>query len=856
MHADDFASSCALPRHPRAGGDPVQASAFPPNFKAPRSACFLPVKAPEARRAWVPACAGMTTRWCQFFCIAKISLTLTLFWLVLKLALPLFPKPALSSYFPHSKIVLSAEGRLLRLQLANDQRYRLWTPLSELSPLLVRATLIKEDQWFYWHPGLNPKRLLQAAAVTIMGGQRQGGSTISMQLVRLINQGSSKTVPGKVKQIAQALLLELRYSKQEILEAYLNLAPYGRNIEGAAAASYLYFDKPTSQLSLPEVLTLAVLPQRPNARARGAASDLQEDLRASRDQLFALMLAQDAGLANYTGVMQAPFVLSARGPQGAPMRAPHLSLALLAQHPEPVIHSTVALPLQMLLEAQIARYTRAQSARGLNNAAAVLLDWRTGEVKALVGSANFNDAQIQGQINGADIARSPGSTLKPFLYALALDNGLIHEKSVLRDVPTAFGPFTPENNDRQFIGPITAHDALIKSRNIPAVSLQMRLGDNGLYQLLSQAGVQDLASQNFYGLALALGGGELRMLELAGLYGALANGGLHQVPKMREATVESRAATQLFSPEAAFIVRQILLDNPRPGAARKAQRYRVAWKTGTSWAFRDAWSAGIAGDYVLVVWLGRFDYDSVPALTGQGAAAPLFFNILDELHALKLLQTKSAGHPQMETAHATDSKSNWVDIPAGLNVTQENVCAASGDFPNQWCSALTPALFIPGTSPIRISSLHQPVQVDSRTGEAVCAGKSQPAHTRTVIFEFWPDELARSLQQAGLQRRRTPRCALPTPQQASAGVAPEITAPLKNVSYSLRADELGQKSLDFAANSRSARLYWFVNGQFIASAAPGQSVPFLPRKVGNFQVQVFDDEGRSAVRRLRIERVL
>ena len=509
--------------------------------------------------------------------IAKAGLVLATVWLVLKLALPLLPKPALSSQFPHSKAVLSDEGRLLRLQLANDQRYRLWTALPQLSALLVQATLVKEDQWFYWHPGINPARLLQAAGATLMGGPRQGGSTLSMQLVRLLHRDSSKTVPGKLRQITRALILELRYSKTEILEAYLNLAPYGRNIEGAAAASYLYFDKPASQLSLPEALTLAVLPQRPNARARGAQSDLQADLRASRDQLFRLMRALDASLARYEAVMQAPFLLSVRGPQGAPMRAPHLSLALLAQHSDAIIHSTISLPMQALLEAQISRYTAAKAGRGLNNAAAVLMNWRTGEVKALVGSANFYDASIQGEINGTGIRRSPGSTLKPFLYALALDDGLIHEKTVLRDVPTAFGPFTPENNDRQFNGPITAHDALIKSRNIPAVNLQMQLGDKGLYQLLVKAGVQDLASQNFYGLALALGGGELRMLELAGLYSALANSGLHQTPKLVRANSAESARLQklpvkLFSPEAAFIVQQILLSNPRPGAARKGGR--------------------------------------------------------------------------------------------------------------------------------------------------------------------------------------------------------------------------------------------------------------------------------------------
>lgn len=792
----------------------------------------------------------------QTWCIAKAGLALAMIWLVLKLALPLLPKPALSAQFPHSKAVLSAEGKLLRLQLANDQRYRLWTALPQLSPLLVQATLVKEDQWFYWHPGINPARLLQAAGATLMGGQRQGGSTLSMQLVRLMQRDSSKTVPGKLRQITRALVLELRYSKSEILEAYLNFAPYGRNIEGAGAASYLYFDKPASQLSLPEALTLAVLPQRPNARARGAQSDLQADLRTSRDHLFRLMQALDTELTRYEAVMQAPFLLSVRGPQGAPMRAPHVSLALLAQHSDAIIHSTISMPMQALLEAQISRYTAAKAGRGLNNAAAVLMNWRTGEVKALVGSANFYDASIQGEINGTAIRRSPGSTLKPFLYALALDGGLIHEKSVLRDVPTAFGPFMPENNDRQFKGPITAHDALIKSRNIPAVNLQMQLGNKGLYQLLVKARVQELASQNFYGLALALGGGELRMLELAGLYSALANNGLHQPPKLvrsnsAASTRSERPANRLFSPEAAFIVRQILLSNPRPGAARKAQSYPVAWKTGTSWGFRDALSAGIAGDFVLVVWLGRFDYASVPALTGQGAAAPLFFSILDELHALNLLQSSDAIVPSLSSA----SGSNLLRIPAGLNVTQENVCAASGDFPNRWCSATTQALFIPGVSPIRISTLHQPVQVDIRTGQPLCTSGKPLTRTRTVIFEFWPDDLARSLQQAGMQRRPAPRCARPTAERVGTGLNPEITAPLKNVAYSLRGAELGQKSLDFTANSRSGRLYWFVNGQFLASAAPRQSVPFLPRKAGQFRVQVFDDEGRSAERVLKIERV-
>ncbi len=290
------------------------------------------------------------------------------------------------------------------------------------------------------------------------------------------------------------------------------------------------------------------------------------------------------------------------------------------------------------------------------------------EVKAVVGSADFFNNSISGQVNGTTAKRSPGSTLKPFIYALAMDQGLIHPMTVLKDAPVSFGPFSPENFDGNFSGPITARDALIRSRNVPAVTLASRLSRPSLYDFLKDAGVAGLEPENHYGLSLALGGGDLTMEELATLYGTLANGGVWHPLRLRETDPQSEGV-RLLSEEASFMTMDILRSNARPEGEMMSARsgVPVAWKTGTSWGFRDAWSAGVFGPYVLLVWVGNFNGEGNPAFVGVQAAAPLFFQIVDAIAA--------------EQRDLVRAPSDTL-LRAPRNVAQVEVCAASGDLPN------------------------------------------------------------------------------------------------------------------------------------------------------------------------------
>ena len=696
-----------------------------------------------------------------------------------------WPHPSLSASLPLSTVVRDREGRLLRLTLASDQRYRLWVPLRRISPQLVDGVMLQEDAWFRWHPGFNPWSLARGAWSTYGSGEaRVGGSTLTMQLARLRWRLQTRTVRGKLVQILRAMQLELCYSKNEILEAYLNLAPYGGNIEGVGAASLIYYRKPADRLTLPEALTLAVLPQAPSRRGRLAARDDDafypgDGLEAARARLYARWRERHPRDPAEDALLRLPLRL--RSARELPFRAPHFVDRVLADrawHPDAGAELTTTLDLRMqrLLEERVRSYLQRERSRGLRNASAMLVDTRDMGVRALVGSADYFDAGLQGQVDGTDAKRSPGSTLKPFIYALAFDQGVLHPQTVLRDVPSAFGPYTPENFDGRFMGPVTATDALVRSRNIPAVYVASRLDRPDFYGFLRQAGVSRMASREHYGLALVLGGGEVTMTELARMYAMLGNDGHLRALRWREGDPQAEGA-RLISAEAAFMTRDMLRQNPRPdaGAQPASQSPPVAWKTGTSWAFRDAWSVGIVGPYVLVVWLGDFDGSSNPALVGVEAAAPLFFDIVDGLQAARVDLREPARQ--------------WP-----LNLKRVEICRASGDLPNVWCPQRGTTWFIPGKSPIRISTVHRAVAIDIASGRPAC-GRFDPATMRREIYEFWPSDLAQVFAQAGIPRRRPPAGADCGDAEAWLGSAPAITSPYRGTRYTMRLSRADQFSL-------------------------------------------------------------
>ena len=870
----------------------------------------------------------------------------------------LWPHTPLSQLEPSSTALYDDHGRLLRLTLATDDRYRQWVPLAQMPPALVQGVMLHEDAWFRWHPGFNPVSLARGAWVTyVAGGNRQGGSTLTMQLARLVYRLNTRTPGGKLRQVLRALELELCYSKDAILEAYLNYAPYGRNIEGAGAASLIYFDKPVAQLSLPEALTLAVIPQDPSRRstaferlsvdaATGRASPAQRDdaaqssgadeakgdrvtavdadadahpdepaatklktsavaeprgeasgttasehpdetsavaepreeasgapasapetrlmprqvkasapsadkatgagdgtevinarLAAARARLFKRWVAAHPQDASMASLMRLPLRL--RSPQNLPFAAPHfveevLTEARLQGAASPVVKTTLDLELQRLLERQVANHIAHVGDRGVRNAVALLIDTRDLGIKALVGSADYSDKSIAGQVNGALAKRSPGSALKPFVYALGFDQGVLHPQTVLRDVPTAFGPFAPENFDGRFLGPVTATEALVRSRNIPAVYVASKLKDPDFYQFLKDAGVGRMASEDFYGLALVLGGGEVTPEELGKLYATLANRGL-LAPLRRRADEPRSQGVRVLSDEATFMVLDMLRQNPRPDDSAIAQPggLPVYWKTGTSWGFRDAWTAGAVGPYVLVVWIGNFDGSGNPAFVGIEAAAPLFFHIVDALRARD---------PQMsEPPHAPPK-----------NLKRVEICLASGDLPNAWCPQRGMTWFIPGKSPIRVSTVHRPIVLDASTGQPACP-PYDPLLTRTEVFEFWPSDLARVFRQAGIPRRTPP----PVPDCTAAaddGQIPQIVSPLRGVTYTRRASREGEERIAFNATVDASvhEVYWFVDDGYVGAVKPGEPLFWKPALAGDYTLRVVDDHGHSDSRPLRV----
>ncbi len=762
------------------------------------------------------------------------------------LAWTLLPKPALYGDIPFSTLVTDREGRPLKLVPANDGRYRLFTGLGDIAPVAREATLLYEDRGFHRHPGVDPLALARAAWTTYVRRTRVvGGSTITMQLARLRFGLDTRTVLGKLVQSARALQIERHYGKAEILEAYLNLAPYGGSIEGIGTASRIYFDKPASALSLGEALALAVIPQNPTDRFPVRAAGRAE-LLAARERLLGAWLS-GADDADAGAVARARLIPGFRSPAGLPSHAPHFVRDHVPHGSGSRIRTTLDLDLQHLVEARIAEHVERRRRDGIANAVAMLVDARGMEVLALVGSAEFFDAAIAGQVNGARAPRSPGSTLKPLLYALAMDAGLIHPMTLLEDAPRRYAAYTPENFDRGFLGPVFARDALVYSRNVPAVGLLADFGVERFRDWLRGAGVKDLRPAADHGLALALGGSEITMEELVRLYATLAGGGVWRdftiVPGSMPGTPR-----RVLSEEACFLVLDMLRDVARPDAPARGfdERPAVAWKTGTSFGFRDAWSVGIVGHYVLAVWVGNFDGSPNPALVGREAAAPLFFAIADGLPASQGVESPWDDRPWWAVQDGSP------EAAGALNLRRVEVCATTGDLPGPHCPRTTRSWFIPGVSPIRVSTVYRAIDIDRRTGLRSCHADE---HTDRIVHEFWPSNLHDVFRRAGIAIRRpppwSPDCGLD--ETSAAGLAPRIRSPQRSLVYHAAASGGLEGNVPFSAvaDGDARRMFWFVDHRLVAATRPGESYFWTPRP-GQFTVRVVDDLGRAAAETIRV----
>lgn len=520
-----------------------------------------------------------------------------------------------------STIVLDRDGKLLRAYAMADGRWRLpVTAASGVDPTYVNLLLAYEDQRFRRHAGVDPLALGRAAFQLATRGQIvSGGSTITMQLARLLEPRRERSVQAKLRQIVRAIEIERQLDKDQILDLYLTLAPFGGNLEGVRAASLAYFGKEPKRLSLAESALLVALPQSPEKRR---LDRYPEAARAARDRVLDRMVSEGRVSQEDAVAARAESVPRLRKPM--PLLAPHATDQAVGALPETrIIRTTLDATLQKNLEA-LARDRAA--AQGADVSIGILVvDNDSGDVLAHVGSPDYFDVRRAGQVDMTRAVRSPGSTLKPFIYGLAFEDGFVHPDSLIDDRPIRFGNYAPENFDMSFQGTVPVRRALQLSLNVPAIALLDRVGASRLSARLKQAGAElVLPKDEVPGLAMGLGGVGVTLSDLVRLYAGLARLG-HTVA-LREITNDvdaEREPLRLMDQAAAWQVGNVLLGTPPP---ENGVHGRIAFKTGTSYGYRDAWSVGFDGRMTIGVWVGRPDGAPVPGLIGRSAAAPILFD--------------------------------------------------------------------------------------------------------------------------------------------------------------------------------------------------------------------------------------
>ncbi len=518
--------------------------------------------------------------------------------------------------------VLGRDGDLLRAYTVADGRWRLALPPDKVDPVYLEMLLAYEDKRFRDHPGVDARSLLRAVLQAAWNGRVvSGGSTLTMQVARLLEEGTTGEVGGKLRQMRVALALERRLSKEQILQLYLHLAPFGGNLEGVRAASISYFGKEPGRLTPAEAALLVAIPQSPESRRPDRAANRAE---AARNRVLARAVGEGVIDAEEAEAARREAVPGLRKP--FPALAPHLADRARADLPTALSHRlTIDGELQKKLEALA---LEAVEGRGERLQVAILVaDHASGEILASVGSAGYRADLRQGFVDMTQALRSPGSTLKPLVYALAFDEGLGHPETMIEDRPMTFGAYAPQNFDKLYLGTIRMREALQLSRNIPVVALTEAMGPARLISAMEKAAMKPVFPGDQPGLAIALGGVGVTLSDMVQLYATLARGGVMR-PLSWRLDAGGAEGQRVVSEVAAWEVGDILAGlAPPPGAPSN----RLAYKTGTSYGHRDAWAIGFDSKHVIGVWMGRADGTPVPGAFGADVAAPVLFQAFTRL---------------------------------------------------------------------------------------------------------------------------------------------------------------------------------------------------------------------------------
>jgi penicillin-binding protein 1C len=747
---------------------------------------------------------------------------------------------------PPSTVVAFADGSPAYVFLSPDDKYRMAVDAGAVDPDYAAALVRFEDKRFYAHPGVDPLAVLRAAALNLRARRvRSGASTITMQLVRVL-EPRPRTLTSKAVEALRALQLEVRMSKREILSAYLSFIPFGRNVEGVEAAAYAYFGHGTRDLAPEEIAVLLAVPQRPSERFPSTMNAPR--LAAARDEIAAWLLARGALPRGDRTTEDVRERIAAqpvpRSFRPLPRHAPHAAFWLRNRNlGETRIVTTLDRGQQFLAERLLRDAQDRLAPLGIHNGSLALADHRAAEVRALVGNPDFWDDEHGGQIVGFDNPRSPGSALKPFIYALAIDRGLALPEHLVSDVPVRYGAYAPSNYDGEFTGLVKLEDALSESLNIPFVRLLSRVGVERFAGTLRQMGGASLrAEPGYYGLSAAIGSMEVTPLELAGFYAALAAGGRHRPLRWlaaedgAEAGVRDERGVAIFSPGAAYLARRALARRDRPDFPER-RRFsgapaEVHWKTGTSYGHRDAWAAGSGPRYTAVVWLGNFDMTPSVDLVGADAAGPPLFDLLEAV---------------------ADRSTPPSPRPPPLDLKRVEVCAFSGRLPRPACGERRAALALRERVPTERCPYHVSIDVDLDSGLALNPSCRGGRRWETRSFVVWPASVRRWLTG---RHRWLPQPPSPSPGCAAAGErrAPEILSPpAGQILVLLRGVAAADQEVPLTADgdAAGARLSWFVDGEFLGTVDDQEELWWTPSP-GRHQILVMDESGLLARRTLEV----
>lgn len=762
--------------------------------------------------------------------------------LVALLALDQWYPPQLPQSRDTSTLVTARDGTPLRAFADADGVWRYPADADSVSPLYLQALLGYEDRWFWRHPGINPFALLRAAWQWGSGGGIvSGGSTLTMQVVRILDAGhgrSTRSVHGKFVQMLRALQLEAHLSKREILALYLERAPFGGTIEGVEAASWAYLGKPAARLSQAEAALLAVLPQAPSRLRPDRSPDAA---RSARDKVLERMAT--LGVWSRRDVEDARIEVVVSRALRPPLSAALLAQRLQAAHPRADdgnrrerITSTLDASLQRTLEERVASYFSGLPER--TSAALLVVDNQTLEARAYVGSVAFGDRPRLGHVDMVRAWRSPGSTLKPFLYGIALDDGLIHSESLLVDAPQSFGGYRPGNFDAAFNGPVGAASALRLSLNVPAVDLVDRVGPARFAARLDNAGLPLRFPRGARpNLSLILGGTGARLEDLVGAHAALHRDGI--AGRVRYTPEDPLVERRLMSPGAAWIVREILESSPRPGERGDTfdtgRRLRVAWKTGTSYGFRDAWALGGTRRYTVGVWVGRPDGTPLPGQYGAITALPL---LLETIDSLPREQGDTARIPP--PANVVEVGICW---PLGIREDDQDPASCHRRFSAWTLDGVVPPTFAERDARLWSTGLER-FDADARTGLRLSADCRLP-HARVAReVARWPALASPWLSSA---IRATSRLPALSPDCASDGrdAAESLRIEGINAGTTLArapGSERGVQLVLRALGSES-RLQWLLDGRWIAETRGRQGFRHDFETPGQHTLTVIADSG-------------